>query len=181
MTHRSDAPPPALRPLAPADSAAAGDIVAANPLWNARYDYPAAKASADVAEALARGDLVIGAYGSAAGTEGGSSGTEGGSSGVEAGLLGFAWVLPRGAFGRFPYLRLLAVSPKAQGSGLGAALLAAAEEPWRKAGERQMLLMVSDFNEGAQRFYRAHGYIQVGSCPDFLREGIAEQVWIKRL
>ena len=149
-----------LRPLAAVDCAAAAALVAQNPLWSQRYAYPAERAARDLVEALARGDLVLGAF-----------------RGEE--LLGFAWVLPRGAFGRHPYLRLLAVAPSAQGGGVGARLLEAAEA--RCAPARQMLLMVSDFNQGAQRFYRRQGYEQVGSCPDFAVDGIAEQIWMKRL
>jgi len=139
---------------------AAARIVVSNPLWTDRYRYTEGRAAADLAEGIGRGDLVLGAAN-------------------QAGLIGFAWVLPRGAFGRFPYLRLLAVDAKAQGSGAGKALLDAAEEAMKPA--RQLLLMVSDFNTGAQRFYRRQGYAQVGNCPDFLVDGIAEQLWIKRL
>ena len=139
---------------------AAARIVVSNPLWTDRYRYPAERAAADLAEGIGRGDLILGAA-------------------TAVGLLGFAWVLPRGAFGRFPYLRLLAVDAKAQGSGAGKALLDAAEEAVKPA--RQLLLMVSEFNTGAQRFYRRQGYAQVGNCPDFLVDGIAEQLWIKRL
>jgi len=149
-----------LRELSVVDCSAAGLIVAAHPLWNERYRYPAERAAADLAEALARGDLVLGAY--------------------DPALLGFAWVIPRGAFGRFPYLRLLAVAPGALGGGLGARLLDAAEDRFR-ATARQMLLMVSDFNDAAQRFYARRGYRQVGSLSDFVEDGIAEQLWIKRL
>ena len=139
---------------------AASRVVVTNPIWTDRYRYPAERAAADLTEAIGRGDLVLGASDA-------------------SGLIGFAWVLPRGAFGRFPYLRLLAVDAKAHGSGAGRALLEKAEEMMRPA--RQMLLMVSDFNDGAQRFYRRQGYARVGSCPDFLVDGIAEQLWLKRL
>jgi ribosomal protein S18 acetylase RimI-like enzyme len=149
-----------LKPLARADCAAAAAIVAAQPLWNARYRYPAERAESDLAAAIERGDLVLGAF-------------DGGA------LSGFAWCLPLGAFGRFPYLRLLAVDGSAQGGGVGAKLLSAAEAHFAPA--RQMLLMVSAFNEGAQRFYARQGYRQVGNCPDYLVDGIDEQIWMKRL
>jgi ribosomal protein S18 acetylase RimI-like enzyme len=148
-----------IKPLAESDCAAAAAIVVANPLWTERYRYPEEKVLGELREALARGDLILGAYG------------------LE--LAGFAWVIPRGAFGRYPYLRLLAVSPAAQSRGLGAQLLKAAEQ--QCAGARQLLLMVSDFNQGAQRFYQRCGYQQVGSCPDYALDGIAEQIWMKRL
>jgi ribosomal protein S18 acetylase RimI-like enzyme len=152
----------AIRPMEPQEADAAGKIVAANPLWHERYQYPAERASRELIEAISRGDTVISAH-----------------TGSVRAVIGFAWVLPKGAFGRFPYLRLLAVAPWSQKSGVGAKLLAEAEARHKSA--RQMLLMVSDFNEGAQRFYKRCGYQQVGSCPDFLIDGIAEQLWMKRL
>lgn len=152
----------AIRPLQPEDSNAAGRIVASNELWNGRYQYPAERAQHDVADALLRGDTVLGAFG-----------------GTPRELLGFAWVIPRGAFGRHPYLRLLAVSADVQDGGVGAQLLAEAEA--RSRPSRQMLLMVSDFNVRAQKFYARCGYAQVGTCPDFVIDGVAEQIWMKRL
>ena len=150
----------AIAPLRPDQCEAASRVVESNPIWTDRYRYPAARAAADLRAALDRGDVVLAAM-------------------QEGTLIGFAWVLPLGAFGRFPYLRLLAVQAGLQGSGAGKALLEAAEAAIRPA--RQMLLMVSDFNTGAQRFYLRQGYAQVGSCPDFLADGIAEQLWMKRL
>src|SRR5689334_4111296 len=40
---------------------------------------------------------------------------------------GFVWCIPQGAFGRSPYVRLIAIHPDLTGQGLGAALLDAAE------------------------------------------------------
>ena len=160
-----------IAPLERAQCEEAGRIVASNPLWADRYRYPAERARADLDEALARGDLVLGAAHGAL--------VPGATPGPAGELVGFAWVLPKGAFGRYPYLRLIAVSAGAQGGGAGQRLLAEVEARVRPS--RQLLLMVSDFNEGAQRFYARNGYAQVGSCPDFLVDGIAEQIWMKRL
>src|SRR5438128_11527452 len=141
-----------IRPLQAEDCLAGGRVVASNPLWTERYQYSAERAAHDLADAIARGDTVLGAF-----------------RGPARELAGFAWVMPKGAFGRFPYLRLLAVASGQQGGGVGAKLLAETESRFR--GSRQFLLMVSDFNEGAQRFYSRCGYAQVGSCPDFLIDG----------
>jgi ribosomal protein S18 acetylase RimI-like enzyme len=152
----------AIRPLQPDDCNAAGRIVASNELWSERYQYPAERVQHDLAESLLRGDTVLGAFG-----------------GPRRDLLGFAWVIAKGAFGRYPYLRLLAVSSEVQGGGVGAQLLAEAEA--RSRDSRQMVLMVSDFNTRAQKFYARCGYAQVGTCPDFVIDGVAEQIWMKRL
>ena len=148
-----------VRPLPLEECPRAAAIVASNALWTERYSYPPDRAAGDLAQAVSRGDLVLGAHGPA--------------------LLGFAWVLPLGAFGRHPYLRLLAVDAAAHDRGVGALLLSAVEQ--RCAGARKMLLMVSDFNDGAQRFYQRHGYAQVGSCPDFVIDGVAELLFMKTL
>jgi GNAT superfamily N-acetyltransferase len=93
---------------------------------------------------------------------------------------GFAWVMPGGAFGRSPYLRLIGVRADRAGGGLGAALLADVE---RRAAEvaADLFLLVSDFNEGAQRFYRRAGYQQVGSIPGYVLPDVAELIYRKRL
>ena len=148
-----------IRSLSPLECPAAAAIIASNELWQSRYPYPAERATGDLQAALQAGDLVLGAF--------------------TPTLAGFAWVMPRGAFGRYPYLRLLAVSSDSHGGGAGAALLGAAEA--RFAGERQFFLMVSEFNERAQRFYQRQGYSYRGTVPDYARDGIAEQLWSKRL
>jgi len=94
----------------------------------ARYRYVRKRCAKDLREALARGDRLHVATG-------------------EPGVLGLAWVLPHGGFGRTPYLKLLAVSEHARGAGIGARLLRAAE------GDDTLMLLVSDFNRAARRFY----------------------------
>lgn len=71
------------------------------------------------------------------------------------------------------YLELLAVAPWAQGRGLGAALLAHLERIVF-ARTKNVFVCVSDFNEGARRFYRKHGYQEIGPMPNFLIPGSAE-------
>lgn len=44
-----------------------------------------------------------------------------------------------------------------------------------------MTLMVSDFNEGAQRFYQQLGYWKLGQLPNATKEGITELVTVKDL
>lgn len=149
-----------LRPLRMADCEAAGAIVAANPIWRDRYNYQADACARDLLYATSHGDYVLGAF--------------------DKGLLGFAWLLPKGGFGRSPYLRLIAVAPSAQGGGVGARLLDEAEAHFAKSA-RHLFLMVSDFNTRAQQFYTQRGYAMVGQVPAFVLPDVAEQIWMKTL
>lgn len=71
------------------------------------------------------------------------------------------------------YLELLAIDEGTRGHGLGARLLAHCEaDVFARA--RNFFVCVSDFNAGARRFYRRHGYVQVGRLGDLLVGGSAE-------
>ncbi len=147
-----------IKPLRMNDCQAAGEIVGRNPLWRDRYIYSAEQAARDLLYATSHGDFVIGAF--------------------DGDLKGLAWVLPKGAFGRSPYLRLIAVDTSTQSSGTGAALLQAAEKEF--AGKaKHFFLLVSDFNDRAQKFYARSGYKKVGELPDFVLPGTAEDLWMK--
>ena len=87
---------------------------------------------------------------------------------------------PKGAFGRSDYLKRIAVDDALRGGGVGAALLEAIEAEARAAG-RDLVLLVSDFNDGAQRFYRAHGYQEVGRLPAYVLADVDEVLMWKRL
>jgi len=92
--------------------------------------------------------------------------------------LGFARFHPRGALGS-PYLASIAVVPEARGLGVGSALLAAGET--RFSGARWMFLCVSDFNPRARALYERSGYRFVGALPDYVVDGFAEHLMVKRL
>lgn len=101
---------------------------------------------------------------------------------AEAGgrLAGLAWYLRAGTLGMGGYLRLLAVLGRAQGAGVGARLL----EAWEAEAARESrhaFLLVSDFNEGAQRFYERHGYARRGELPGLVLADVAELLYWKRL
>jgi ribosomal protein S18 acetylase RimI-like enzyme len=85
-----------------------------------------------------------------------------------------------GQFGRGGYLQLIALRSGFAGRGLGQLLLAAVEE-LVALDSRDLFLLTSDFNHGAQRFYARAGYLRVGELPDFVRPGIAEIIYWKRL
>ena len=130
-------------------------MVASTPLWK-RYRYGERRCARDLRAALARGDRILVA-------------TDGGT------VVGIAWVMPKGGFGRIPYLKLLAVSADARGRGVGAALLEASH----RAGD--LVLLVSDFNRRARRFYARLGYVRAGAIPDLVLPGVTELLLFKRL
>lgn len=94
-------------------------------------------------------------------------------------VVGFAWVLAKGVFGRSPYLRLLAVRHDIQSKGIGAALLRAAEDRACETAQ-DFYLLVSDFNTEAQRFYARHGYERIGEIRGFVLPEVVEFFLRKR-
>jgi ribosomal-protein-alanine N-acetyltransferase len=98
-------------------------------------------------------------------------GREGYVAVTDAGVSGLALVRPRFLVG--DYLELFAVAAAVRGRGLGAVLLAHLESVTFARG-RNLFVCVSDFNDGARRFYARHGYAHVGTLPDLLVRGSAE-------
>jgi ribosomal protein S18 acetylase RimI-like enzyme len=95
-------------------------------------------------------------------------------------LRGLAWFHLRGTFGLGGYLRLIALAPGAEGRGLGAALL---DEVERRvvAHSASLFLLVSHWNEGARRFYAAHGYAEAGLLRAFVVPDTDEVICYKKL
>ena len=93
---------------------------------------------------------------------------------------GLAWFLREGTLALGGYLKLIAMLPGAEGKGAGALLLAAFEAEVSKRSAHAFLL-VSDFNDGAQRFYERHGYARVGPLPGLVLPDVAEVLYWKRL
>ena len=56
------------------------------------------------------------------------------------------------------FVAYMAVDPQQRRSGIGSALLAAAEDEARRRGLPYMALMVTEENEAARRLYRRSGY-----------------------
>ncbi|HMU55188.1 MAG TPA: GNAT family N-acetyltransferase [Nitrospira sp.] len=71
------------------------------------------------------------------------------------------------------YLELFGVAEAARSRGLGGRLLAYVES-LVFARAKNLFICVSDFNEPARRFYRKHGYQEIGAIPDLLIPGSAE-------
>ena len=150
-----------VRPFQPSDAPGCGAIVGATPLWQ-RAGLGAERTASLLTAAAEGGDTVLV--------------LDGGAGAV----LGFAWVHPRGAFGRSSYLRLIAIAPERRSSGLGARLMDAFETIAVAQGG-DAFLMVSDFNVDAQRFYRGRGYEEVGRVPGYLAPDVVELLMWKRV
>lgn len=129
------------------------------PLWQ-RYGLTAERAQSDFMAGIERGDWLI-------------------SADADAVACGFAWAIPRGAFARSPYLRLIGVRPDAVSLGIGGALL---QEIERRSAEvaGELFLLVSDFNQAAQRFYQRQGFVQIGAISGYVLPDVTELIFRKR-
>ena len=149
-----------IRPLAAEEIPALARALAGVPLM-VRYGRAPDALERSLAAAHARGERLLVA-------------DEGGD------VRGLAWFLTQGTLAVGGYLRLIAMLPGAEGKGAGASLLAAFEAETARES-RHAFLLVSDFNEGAQRFYERHGYARVGALPALVLADVAEVMYWKRL
>ncbi|BDG04853.1 GNAT family N-acetyltransferase [Anaeromyxobacter oryzae] len=149
-----------IRPLAPADVPALARGLAALPLM-VRYGRTPEKLEAALSAALGRGEGLLVAE-------------------EDGALAGLAWFLPAGTLAMGGYLKLIAVLGAGQGRGTGAALLEAFEAAVARESAHAFLL-VSDFNDGAQRFYERHGYRRVGALPGLVLPDVGEVLYWRRL
>jgi ribosomal protein S18 acetylase RimI-like enzyme len=147
-----------VRPAIAADVAQMVRVISGQPLWK-RYGYKPVHQAGDLEKALAGDDLLIVAE-------------------ENARLMGLAWVEKRGAFGRSPYLRILAVEAGAERMGIGSRLLVEAEERVG-ASTRGMSLLVSDFNRAARDFYERYGYVEAGMLVGFVLPDVTELIYWK--
>lgn len=95
--------------------------------------------------------------------------------------LGAMKVVLRGFCGLYPYLGLIGVHADSRGKGVGRFLMEELERLSLESGAKRVTLMVSDFNEGGQRFYERLGYWKLGELPNASKEGITELVMVKNL
>ncbi|HYU14475.1 MAG TPA: GNAT family N-acetyltransferase [Candidatus Acidoferrum sp.] len=153
-----------IRPLDEPDVASVAGWLADLPLLQ-RYRRTAADLARDLRAAQTRGDqLLVNDPG------------DGGPGRADA----LVWFMPAGTLAMGGYLRLLAVSPGADGRGLGSSLLAEFERAVAERS-RHAFLLVSDFNDRAQRFYARHGYTQVGRLPALVVPDVDELLYWRRL
>ncbi len=90
---------------------------------------------------------------------------------IDGEIAGFVVLEMSGAF--VGYVKSICVSPGWRGKGVGGRLMSFAEE--RVFSEApNMFLCVSDFNEGALRFYERLGYEAVGELRDYIVPGRSE-------
>jgi ribosomal protein S18 acetylase RimI-like enzyme len=144
-----------IRPMLLDDVPVIARWMAAMPLWR-RYGVTEGGAAAQFTDAIERGDIVL----------------------VEGNLCGFAWCVRGGGFGRSDYLRLIGVRAECAGQGIGAALLTEVEAQTTSA---DLFLLVSHFNDGAQRFYKRMGYEQICAIPGYVLPDVSELIFRKRL
>lgn len=95
-------------------------------------------------------------------------------------IAGFVWYVTRGVFQRSGYIMIIGVNPHLQSQGVGAKILRAAEEIMA-ASVADVFLLVSDFNQRAQTFYKRNGYVYIGSLPDYVLPGICELIFQKKI
>jgi ribosomal protein S18 acetylase RimI-like enzyme len=150
-----------IRLLTPEDIEPLAAWIPLVPLWQ-RYGATVEKVKGILTRAMEQGDLLLMA------------------DLPEHPAVGFALVVPNGAFNRSPYLRLIGVHPAHSGAGIGSALLQHAEAEVRPHS-RELFLLVSDFNTDAQRFYQRHGYTQIGAIPGYVVPDVTELIFWKRL
>lgn len=93
-------------------------------------------------------------------------------------VLGFIWFHRSGTFRHSGYIQWIAVARESRGRGVGQVLMRYAEDRILKKGPNVMLL-VSDFNEAAQAFYKKMGYVEVGTIPDYMVQGVVERLYRK--
>ncbi|MEZ4668311.1 MAG: N-acetyltransferase [Anaerolineae bacterium] len=151
-----------IRPMTSADIPPIVQWLVELPLMR-RYGLTAERAVGQFEKALVHKDLLLAA-----------------DVGEHDAACGFAWCLPQGAFGRSVYLRLIGVHQTQTGAGIGSALLEAVEESSAALSD-DLVLLVSDFNHDAQRFYQRHGYQQIGSIPGYVLPDVNEFIYWKRL
>lgn len=86
-------------------------------------------------------------------------------------VAGFVVLIMDGPF--IGYVQSLGVDPGCRGRGLGAALMARAEERIF-AATPNVFICVSSFNPGARRLYQRLGYEEIGELKDWIVAGHSE-------
>jgi len=151
-----------IRALRSDDIPILAEWIPAVPLWQ-RYGMTAEKMDARLRQAFQAGDLLLVADGAGDGS-----------------AHGLAWTMIGGIFGRSAYLRLLGIQNGCTGGGIGVALLDETEQHVR-AARQDLFLLVSDFNDAAQRFYQRQGYRQIGAIPGYVLPDVTELLFWKPL
>ncbi len=93
-------------------------------------------------------------------------------------VLGFIVLYMHGTFRG--YIKCLAVSKEARGSGVGSELIKFAEDKIFRVVPN-VFICVSSFNKKAQEFYYKLGYKQIGEIDNFIVNGYSELLLRKTL
>jgi ribosomal protein S18 acetylase RimI-like enzyme len=147
-----------IRSMQPTDIPACASLMANSPLWQ-RYQVTEASAARRFEHGLATQATICVAE-------------------TADGPAGFVWYETLGAFCRSGYIMLIGVDAAHHQRGIGRVLMEHAEAQMYPVVE-DIFLLVSDFNDTAQRFYQRLGYRQVGAIPDYVRPGITELIYHK--
>jgi len=86
--------------------------------------------------------------------------------------LGFIYYMPKGVFGSYPYLHIIAVKEEFRSLGIGKQLMRYFEENSSDYASTKCFLTVDDFNPRAKKLYENIGYQCVGELQDFYKKGI---------
>jgi ribosomal protein S18 acetylase RimI-like enzyme len=98
---------------------------------------------------------------------------------VEGVVVGFSWILTKGAFGRSPYLRLLAVNDNFHRQGIGKQLMLSLENKYKM--KRDLFLLVTETNHKARSFYERLGYQYIGVLENYVKKNVNECLYRKVL
>jgi GNAT superfamily N-acetyltransferase len=93
---------------------------------------------------------------------------------------GLAWANKLRGFGGSAYLRFLLVDERWQGRGIGELLLKQVEA-WAVLRSSNLLLITTEDNHDARRFYERHGYQRAGQLQRLILPDADEVIYHKRL
>ena len=93
--------------------------------------------------------------------------------------LGFMYFMPKGVFGSYPYLHIIAVKEEYRNLGIGKQLIKYFEENSSDYSSTKYFLTVDDFNPQARKLYESLGYQCVGELKDFYKNGITSYIMMK--
>ncbi len=96
---------------------------------------------------------------------------------IQGEIAGFAYFVKRASFMRSGYLRLIGVSIRFQGRGIGKRLMRAMEAEIQ--GPQGIFLLVTQSNRKARKFYESLGYRKVGVLCGYIRTGINECIYFR--
>ena len=93
--------------------------------------------------------------------------------------LGFMYFMPKGVFGSYPYLHIVAVKEGFRKLGIGKQLIKYFEENSSDYSSTKCFLTVDDFNPQAKKLYESLGYQRIGELKDFYKDGITSYIMMK--